>query len=53
MGSSRGFLTRVAADRNDADYSAVPAFSKEDAETTLTEARAFVEAAETPAQPRA
>lgn len=47
------FLTRIAADRNDADYSAVPAFTKEDAQTTLTEARAFVEAAEALAQPPA
>ena len=38
------FLTRIAADRNDADYSAVPSFTKADAATTLDEARAFVEA---------
>ncbi len=39
------FLTRIAADRNDADYSAVPAFGRDDAATTLEEARAFVGAA--------
>jgi uncharacterized protein (UPF0332 family) len=37
-------LSRTAADRNDADYSAVSTFRAEDAEQTLKQAGEFVEA---------